>query len=710
MQASLSTTEAVRVYRELARRPSVARAWINSAKDVGTTERKLAEVNSLWSQRDIETSKTAKFIRSHRVDVADGRVASTEVCGAPVDTSTCLLQQTSPSGNFSAILRLISDKQYLEVWSRTCKLKNVELQVLEKHGKVYDDGTFGCFQWSPCERYLLYVAEKKMPKMESFFKRKDKEKAESDDAPVRGEEFVYQEDWGEGLVSKHRPVLCIFDVEEETTQVLTSVPDEVSPGQAVWCPDGKGVVFVGWWHVPFRLGIIYCTNRRSALFRLDLEGQACEQLTGDGLSVRCPRFSPDGSRLVFLQNPAGGPHNSCSQVAVYLWKEKTAVVVTDIVRKASGDSFPGIYAFDNGYQQCWAADSRRVVLNTYWRSKMALLVINTDTKEVKKLSAEGDDTAAAWRLLDIRDDLIVAACCSPNTSQHLRCAVLPPSGQEHLVKWETLDDVVPTLSPPVDHKVITFTPVDGGIEYEAILMRKRGVESPPMIVWPHGGPHSVFSSEFLPYIAGFCQLGFAVLLVNYRGSLGFGQDFVESLPGKVGSQDVSDVHHAVKTVVVTEGVNKDKLLLCGGSHGGFLVTHLVGQFPDTYKACVARNPVTNIASMFGTTDIPDWCCVEAGLEPDFHAPPSPEVYSAMLTRSPMYHADKIKTPTMVMLGEVDRRVPPPQGKELHRLLKTRGVPTRLLVYPDNSHPISKVDAEADAFVNIYKWFTEHMAN
>eukprot|EP00058_Branchiostoma_floridae_P025806 XP_002611296.1 hypothetical protein BRAFLDRAFT_210907 [Branchiostoma floridae] len=714
MQTSSSATEAVRVYRDLARRPSVARAWINpAAKDVGTTDRKHVEVCSLWAQRDIETSKTAKFIRQVVVvflSMPKNRgVASSEVSGAPVDTSTCQLQQTSPSGKLSAVVRLLSDKQYLEIWDHTCKLKNVELQALEKHGKVYDDGTFGCFQWSPCERYLLYIAEKKTPKMESFFKRKDKGKAESGDAPVQGEEFVYQEDWGEGLVAKHHPVLCIFDIEEETTQVLENVPDEVSPGQAVWCPDGKGVVFVGWWHVPFRLGIIYCTNRRSALFHLDLDGRTCKQLTGDDLSVRCPRFSPDGSRLVYLQNPPGGPHSSCSQVAMYLWKEKTAVEVTDIVRQVSGDGFPGVYTWDIGFLQCWAADSRRVVLHTNWRSRMALIIINTDTNEVKKLSAEGDVTAAAWRLLDIRDDLILAACSAPNTSQHLRCAVLPPAGQEHLVKWETLDVEVPTLTPPLDHKVITLTPADEGMEYEAILMRKRGVESPPMIVWPHGGPHSVFSSEFLPFTVGLCQLGFAVLLVNYRGSLGFGQDFVESLPGKVGTQDVSDVQHAVETIVGTEGVNKNQLFVCGGSHGGFLVTHLIGQFPDTYKACVARNPVINIASMFGITDIPDWCCVEAGVEPDYHKPPSPEVYTAMLTKSPMFHASKIKAPTMIMLGEVDRRVPHTQGKELYRLLKTRGVPARLLVYPDNNHPIAKVDAEADAFVNIYKWFTEHMA-
>lgn len=131
--------------------------------------------------------------------------------------------------------------------------------------------------------------------------------------------------------------------------------------------------------------------------------------------------------------------------------------------------------------------------------------------------------------------------------------------------------------------------------------------------------------------------------MNYRGSLGFGQDSVYSLPGNVGTQDVRDVQvwpqHVVLTprhptclrvpprrssratclsgcplwwqlcverVLQESSLDAGRVALVGGSHGGFLACHLLGQFPDTYHACVVRNPVVNIASMVAATDIPDW--------------------------------------------------------------------------------------------------------
>lgn len=106
---------------------------------------------------------------------------------------------------------------------------------------------------------------------------------------LQGEQFVYYEDWGEALVSKSCPVLCVLDIEGDNVSVLEGVPDNISPGQvclkvwfvpclflgsfghavnlflspqAFWAPGDTGVVFVGWWHEPFRLGLKYCPNRR----------------------------------------------------------------------------------------------------------------------------------------------------------------------------------------------------------------------------------------------------------------------------------------------------------------------------------------------------------------------------------------------------------------------------------------------------------------
>lgn len=109
---------------------------------------------------------------------------------------------------------------------------------------------------------------------------------------------------------------------------------------------------------------------------------------------------------------------------------------------------------------------------------------------------------------------------------------------------------------------------------------------------------------FLQY---YFLVGYAIVCVNYRGSLGAGEDNVHFLKGKVGTADVSDCVLATKEALNKfSWLNPKRVMLCGGSHGGFLVTHLSGQHPDMYRAVVSRNPVIDIASMSVISDIPDW--------------------------------------------------------------------------------------------------------
>ncbi|VDN15971.1 unnamed protein product [Dibothriocephalus latus] len=109
-----------------------------------------------------------------------------------------------------------------------------------------------------------------------------------------------------------------------------------------------------------------------------------------------------------------------------------------------------------------------------------------------------------------------------------------------------------------------------------------------LIVLPHGGPHSNFSTEWLGLVTAFVASGFACLLVNYRGSTAYGNNSVHCLPGQCGILDVADCVQATKEAQARlPGV---PTLLMGGSHGGFLVLHLAGRYHDLYRAVVARNP------------------------------------------------------------------------------------------------------------------------
>ena len=246
------------------------------------------------------------------------------------------------------------------------------------------------------------------------------------------------------------------------------------------------------------------------------------------------------------------------------------------------------------------------------------------------------------------------------------------------------------------------------LDYEYILMEPVSAARPPLAVCIHGGPHAAFTADFQPYMAGLCLCGYAVLMINYRGSLGFGQDSVNSLLGNIGRQDVDDVQDVVEQIVASGAVDDRKVVVIGGSHGGFLTLHVIGQFPDFYRAAVARNAVANIASMVGCTDISDWSYTETGLDFSPTAVPTSEVYGEMLRKSPVVNVDRIKTPLMLMIGGKDQRVPTSQGLELKKALEARNRPPRVLWYPECSHPLWEVKSEADAFINIIKWFDEHL--
>uniref|UniRef100_A0A8C1V1M4 Acylamino-acid-releasing enzyme n=1 Tax=Cyprinus carpio TaxID=7962 RepID=A0A8C1V1M4_CYPCA len=437
--------------------------------------------------------------------------------------------------------------------------------------------------------------------------------------------------------------------------------------QAFWSPSDTGLVFVGWWHEPFRLGLKYCANRRSSLFYVDLASGKCEQLSSNSSAVCSPRLSPDHCRIVYMECGIFGPHQQCNRLCMYDWYTKQTSVVVDVVQRAREDGFTGIYSSMLS-SRCWSADSQRVLMSCAQRCRKDLLVVDTSTGEVTSLTSQSEE--GSWSLLNIHRDLMVVSCSSPNCPPDLRVGFLPEKGSESKMSWVTLEETQPQAD--ISWQTLNFSPPPEednsqypGLDFNAILLKPKEMTAGsklPLVVMPHGGPHSVLVSEWILSTAVLCKMGFSVLLVNYRGSLGFGQDNILSLPGNIGTQDVKDV---------------------------------------SSMAC-SFGPVTATATAIT-------CVVEAGYEYNTDIHLEPAILEQMLNKSPIKHVSKVKTPVLLMLGEDDKRVPSKQGIEYYRALKALQVPVRLLWYPGNNHSLSKVDAESDGFMNAALWIIQHLS-
>lgn len=479
--------------------------------------------------------------------------------------------------------------------------------------------------------------------------------------------------------------------------------------------------------------------------------------------ARSARFSPLGDRLVWLSREEGfDTHSGCFRLTSARWDAeagafaddpRTLVDVVDVPQSVAG--FPGLWV-DDLPDACWAIDGSCIYLTSAWGSRQSVLKVDAETGKVDRVveataasgqnlcTGEREDASAS--VLTVGEGGVYVAGSSPNSPGGF--GVLPVgAGPRKAIVGPAVGGASVTPCVRVSRarsaelkkaigdlrwRVLSVPVLGAGAgapqqqAFEAILImppggkggpkgEENGRSSFPLVVVPHGGPHGVMPTVFVPAYAFLSATqGLAVLHVNFRGSTGFGMTGLESLPGNIGTRDVADVLAATKAALALEpdALDPTRVGVVGGSHGGFLGAHLTAQHPDVFKAAALRNPVTNIASMVTVSDIPDWCYVEAlGLgRYDWTAfrPPTADELQAMWKASPVAHINRVVAPTLVALGAKDRRVPQSQGLEWFHALKSRGVEAKLLVYPEDVHAIDKPASEADQWLNIAGWLREHL--
>jgi dipeptidyl aminopeptidase/acylaminoacyl peptidase len=218
--------------------------------------------------------------------------------------------------------------------------------------------------------------------------------------------------------------------------------------------------------------------------------------------------------------------------------------------------------------------------------------------------------------------------------------------------------------------------------------------------WPlmqsiHGGPHAAHQDgwHFRWNTHVFAGQGYVVPCVNYHGSSGFGQKFLETIAGRYGEKEFADTE-AGTTYLLRQGyIDRDRLTATGGSYGGFMVAYMNGH-TNRYRAYVCHAGCYDWVSMMAT-DGYLFFAKELGA---FHWDNEPLV----MRQSPHHYVGNAKTPTLVIHGELDYRVPATQALQYYDTLKAKGVPARLVYFPDENHWILKPQ-------NSRLWFTEFFA-
>ncbi|KAJ1989651.1 hypothetical protein GGI25_004615 [Coemansia spiralis] len=717
----------------------------------------LVSIEYTTSQRDFARDTRRKVVSHMLFCIQNGRLSKLSTSTPADATNVCSSLQSPTDSSLLAVLRSVSStERVVEIWRNDALLKCID--VTNEHGDFYGDSTFGSLAWSNNNSCIVYTAER------PEYAKAKAESSDTADAAASDAEKIFDgnvtddidggvggvadsrryemdSDWGETFNGKRPPVLVMLDVQTASVTILPS-PDGVSPGQAQFLPDSTAangvprIVFTGYKHTIRKYGIVYCQNRPSGLYACDLGAKEFECIYSG--AVRSPRVTPSGSGVVFLSTMLGGPHASTSELVFYdLERRDSRVVVPIIFRPLDGqqrindtllpDGFVGIYA-DQLPMNPWLridSHSKRdiLVFTSAWRSTNAILTYDIQNQALERQTPV--DNTSSNSVLSANGDLVAGIISTPGEPGSLMIGeaiddASPSVGKVKIkwhkqqilssgsLSWKVIQSSESKSSVLLPESIFVY-PANSGAETR-YFWKDGKPKSRPLIVQPHGGPHAAFTLDYNPCTAGLAKLGFGVLLVNFTGSLGFGQDSVFAQIGNMDTLTIDEIQHSAAQIHKNSEGDADATVYLGGSYSGYTGAMLAGLVPGFYRAIALRNPVISIGENAAMSDIPDWCWAELGLEYNFEMPPelTPDVFAQMWKASPSRIAHKVQDPVLLLLGANDRRVPPPQSLSYYYRLKAAKAPVQCKIYPSVGHPLNSIEAERDSFVSIARFYASSL--
>ncbi|MDY6764401.1 MAG: S9 family peptidase [Halobacteria archaeon] len=535
------------------------------------------------------------------------------------------------------------------------------------------------FDWSPDSKRIAVSARDPTEEQKEYLESR------RDDGPIVVERLQHKFD-GAGWLDDVKTYLFVVDLE---TREKTRLDDAYGGGifearrglQPAWGPNDR---------------IAFLSNRTENpddsyvmdVYTITPEGNDLEKVTNSDVSASSMRWSPSGDKIAFVGRD---PENWHIPTQVYVafsddWSYES--VSESLDRTVSWGGAPRW--LDNSTLLSSIGDGGRTrLVRLYSDGSEPERVFDDqgDYRGVSSFDAEGEEVA-----------MIIT---QPNSHDVYSMGLEDLENGAELTRITNLNHEI-TEGYDIGCERVTFENSDGD-EVESIVyyppdFSPNKPEPHPVIASIHGGPMAYDEPSFDFKNLYWTNEGYVVIRVNYRGSTSYGRDFSEVIRGDWGPREVDDIKSGIEHLIDKGWVNDERVFITGFSQGGVNTAYFV-TMTDMATAAAAEHGVYDYRSSFGTDDSHRWW------ENDFGLPwENPEVYDKA---SSITDVGEIDTPLLVTAGENDWRCPPTQAEQLYVSVKKQGVPSKLIVYPNENHSVTKPKRGVHRLRNLTEWFKEH---
>jgi dipeptidyl aminopeptidase/acylaminoacyl peptidase len=397
-----------------------------------------------------------------------------------------------------------------------------------------------------------------------------------------------------------------------------------------------------------------------------------------------PAYSPDGKTIAFLRQIDEEFYADRNRLALIPRKGGPVQVLTE--------------GWDRSvHSAMWQRDGSALLFNAEDDGRQHLFRLTIGGDKPERIGTGGSVNSFD---VSLDGETLVYARASLSTPEQLFASSIDGSDER---KIESFNDALVESWDLGKVEDIRFAG-HGGDEIHAWVVFPPDFD--PARKWPllqlvHGGPHAAWLDTFHlrwnPHV--FAARGFVCVGVNYHGSSSYGQSFTESSLGTYGTKEFEDVEKATDALIAKGYIDESRLSAGGGSYGGYMVAWMNGH-TDRYKAYICHAGVYDWVSMMASDIVADM-----GRSLGAFPWENPELVHA---QSPHYFAGEFKTPTLVIHGELDYRVPVTQGFAYYATLRRKKVPARLVYFPDENHWILKPQNSRLWYGEFFSWLARYV--